>query len=655
MAKLSVSLISAALSGLLTLESSVAEATSGGQEAYVLKNGTIYTMSPDLPYASALCVQDGKIEAIGSETEVMLSACASRAAASTSGTRVVDLEGATVTPGLTDSHAHLMMEAARRLRADLIGSADASDAAERALSWAKSRPDLVQAAGGWVQGFGWDQTVWKSQSFPTHEDLDRLFPDTPVYMEQLSGHACWINKKALDIIANEIPATGDPPGGHIERDSSGKPTGILSDGAMVFVQKHITPYTVKHSNDALTLVLKDCAANGLTGVHDMDSFPPDIKLFQTRHAEGSLSLRLYVAIDGARGGLPSDPKIFTKDGLLTKKAVKFFSDGAMGSWSAAMLKPYNDRPNVSGTLVWKTEEFKEKVASWAAAGYQVATHAIGDAANRQVLDVYESIGKTFEGGTSDRRWRVEHAQILSAEDLGRFAKLGVIPSMQPSHEAADLSYAEARLGHDRASRSYAWSTLLKTGIKALPFGSDFPTAGSIPPLLGFHAAVTRETPQGIPAGGWFPNERVTREQAIKGYTVDAAYASFREADLGRLLPGFYADLVVFDRDLLTCDSKDILNASVLATVVGGDVVHAANASSSSAAKAIAKLVRPGAPNFHHMENSDGPTSSPRRAALELGSKLSGDEASNQEVYPKFWWRTYAEDAREDHIYQVVYA
>jgi len=350
----------------------------------------------------------------------------------------------------------------------------------------------------------------------------------------------------------------------------------------------------------------------------------DVELFRRRQAEGSLGLRIY-AVRDAEQSSPSDPHVATEDGLLTVRAAKFFADGALGSWSAAMLEPYDDRPDVTGTLRYSKEELQGNISAWAARGYQVATHAIGDAANRQVLDVYEALKP------QGRRWRVEHAQILAEEEITRFARLGALPSMQPSHCASDLPYAERRLGYGRASRSYAWMKLLRTGVQAMPFGSDFPTAGSLPPLLGLHAAVTRETPEGEPRGGWFPTQRVTALQALKGYTADAAFASFREQELGAIAPGFYADLSIFDLDILTADAPKILSATVLATFVGGRATHAAPA----APEGLAGLARRA-------------SASPKRGGshpLAAGPKGQPEPSASRQL--ERWWRRFKAELRED--------
>lgn len=317
--------------------------------------------------------------------------------------------------------------------------------------------------------------------------------------------------------------------------------------------------------------------------------------------------------------------------MFTVQAVKFYADGAIGSWSAALIDPYLDNPNVTGTLVRSLADLRSNVSAWARQGYQIATHAIGDAAIQQVLDAYEA----EHADQDDKRWRVEHAQIVAAADMHRFASLDILPSMQPSHCASDLAYALERLGQDRASRSYAWMSLLRSGISALPFGSDFPTAGSVPPLLGLHAAVTRETAEGWPQGGWFPEQRVTAIQALRGYTVDAAYASFRENELGRIQKGFRADLTIFDRDILTVDAKHLLESAVLGTVVGGRVVYAVN---TSFGHNLAQLT------------------SEKSVFREATQTHLTHEKPNNHIAPwryanilQRWWQTYAAEVSDDAV------
>lgn len=555
-------------------------AAASREGTFAWHNASIYTLDDASPYASALCAADGWIRGVGDASILESAACALSRGHS------VDLRGATVVPGLTDSHAHLMEEAARLTQADLTSATSAEDMAQRAAAFARHLP-----AHKWVQGFGWDQTRWASGEFPTRFDVDALIPDRPAFLIHISGHAALINSAALARIS-PLPEH-DPPGGRIERDASGRPTGILTDNAQNLALRVIPKWSDAEAHAALGKVLAECARHGLTGVHDLAAYAADIELY----ARTNLTLRVY-AMRRADEAAPSAPHV--RRGLLTVRAVKLFADGAMGSWTAAMLEPYADRPGERGTLVYSDAALEGNVSAWAERGYQVCTHAIGDAANRQVLGAYERVlharraargGADAEDGQAceDVRWRVEHAQMLARADVGRFAALGVIPSMQPSHCASDLSYAERRLGPERAKLAYAWRSLLQSGVKHMPFGSDFPTAGTVPPLLGLHAAVTRQRADGTPAAGWHPEQRVTRLQALRGYTTDAAYASFREAELGRIAPGFRADLTAFDRDVLTCPAADLLVTRVLATVVGGRVVFSRGRRPSSSDRVTTRL------------------------------------------------------------------
>jgi len=513
---------------------------------------------------------------VGGEADV-LHACA--ALAGDGALEVVDLGGATVVPGLVDSHAHLAMESARRMHADLSFAVDSADAARTMAQWAANMTIARWAnetggasdesnASAWLLGNSWDNTQWPDGEFPTAKDLDAASEATlkePCFLYHISGHAAWVNTAALQLagITDETP---DPPGGRILRDAGGAATGILTDFAIALVEALVPLPSLAAVEASLASVFASCLAEGLTGVHDLDALPADLELFAAKETAGGLPMRIYAFRDGAAHF--EIPPPFSGD-MLSARGVKFFADGAMGSWSAAMLEPYSDHANETGTMVYSLQDLRGNISRWANAGYQVATHAIGDAANRLVLDAYES----FDRGP-DSRWRIEHAQILDASDVPRFANLSVIASFQPSHCASDLGYAVDRLGPDRAALAYAWQSLLATKPLAMPFGSDFPTAGSVPPLLGFHAAVTRQTPQGVPAGGFFPGERVSRTQALSGFTRDAAFASFREDDLGRIKEGFRADLTVFDIDILSVDANEILSAQIVATVVGGNVAYA---------------------------------------------------------------------------------
>ena len=517
--------------------------------AVLLFNGTIRTNTRSLDaVVPALCF-DSTIKATGTLDAV---------AAACPGARRVDLGGATAVPGLTDSHAHLMLEAARRRKADLSSCEDAAACASVLEKWGAAHPLQY-----WVQGFGFDQTAWQGGRWPTRHDLDVI--RRPARADHISGHAVWVNSAALRA-ANITRATKAPPGGTIVRDALGRPTGILTDDAMDLIDAVVPPPRASAVDASFQAVLEACAAAGLTGVHDLAALPGDVDYYSARADQ--LTLRLNVYRDAASH--EQIPVVGSGESRLVRvRGAKFFLDGAMGSWTAAMLAPYSDRPTTSGTMIYNTSDLLAGVKRWKAAGYQVAAHAIGDAANRQILDVYEQVGVA----ASDR-FRVEHVQILSQQDLPRFGKLGVIPSMQTTHCASDLGYAEARLGA-RANLSYAWRALKDTGVDVLPLGSDFPTAGTIPPLLGLHAGITRERPDGTPKGGWHPEERLMPLEALRGYTHDSAYAAFRENELGALDPGYEADITLLAADPVTCDPALLPGLAVLGTIVGGDVVFAA--------------------------------------------------------------------------------
>ena len=517
--------------------------------ALLFFNGTIRTNTRSLDaVAPALCF-DTTIKATGTLDAV---------AAACPGARRVDLGGATAVPGLTDAHAHIMLEAARRRKADLSTCKDAAACASVLEKWGAAHPFQ-----SWVQGFGFDQTSWQGGKWPTRHDIDVI--RRPARADHISGHAVWVNSAALRA-ANITRATKAPSGGTIVRDALGRPTGILTDDVMDLIDAVVPPPRASAVDASFQEVLDACAAAGLTGVHDLAALPGDIDYYLSRADE--LTLRLNVYRDAA--GHDQIPPVGSGESRLVRvRGAKFFCDGAMGSWTAAMLAPYTDRPSSKGTLIYNASGLLAGVTKWKDAGYQVSAHAIGDAANRQILDVYEQAG-----AKAADRFRVEHVQILSEQDLPRFSKLGVIPSMQTTHCASDLGYANDRLGA-RANLSYAWRALLDSGVDVLPLGSDFPTAGTIPPLLGLHAGITRERPDGTPRGGWHPEERLTPLEALRGYSHDAAFAAFRETELGALEPGYNADITLLAADPVTCDPARLPGLAVLGTVVGGDVVFAA--------------------------------------------------------------------------------
>lgn len=540
----------------------------------VYNMSSIHTMDPAIPSADAFCVEDGKFSAIGTLAEA--------AAACPASAEHLDLRGAHVIPGLIDSHFHLLYGGFKLLRPSLDDCTSANSSNQSVVAvlraFVRARP---LAPGGWLLGFGWDQNQWTDKGFPTRQELDAEFPTDPVWLTRIDGHAAWANSAALRAVP-ALPST-NPEGGTIQRDpKTGDPTGVFTDNAMALVENHIPPPSPQDNNDALTLVLKDAAANGLTGIHNPGITPDQIDLFKGYIDAGTMTLRQYAMYLGVAGGLgkaatPSSPKIDPEyGGRLAVKAVKFFMDGALGSWGAAMIQNYTDRPDQHGQLRMTEAEYDRNVSEWAAAGFQIATHAIGDLANRIVLDKYRRICE--DRGVPDLRNRIEHFQIVNVTDIpklkvgtGPHAGTCILPSMQPTHATSDMVFAETRLGPDRLKGAYAWQTAVETGIGALPLGSDFPTVGVVPPLLGIYAAVTRQDINGLPAGGWTPEEKLSARQALKGYTADAAFASFQEDTRGAIKPGMLADFVALDRDILDpATAPTIWKAVVLGTYLGGD-------------------------------------------------------------------------------------
>ncbi|MEO6228103.1 MAG: amidohydrolase, partial [Thermomonas sp.] len=433
--------------------------------------------------------------------------------------------------------------------------------------------------GDWLLGGGWDQNDWPETAFPTAADLDAVFPDRPVWLERVDGHAGWANSAALRALAAS-PAgktmldTGKIDGGKVLVDADGKPSGILVDGAMELMNAVLPAIDAAHAAEALSRALAVLASDGLTGVHDMGVSRESLALYKQFADSGRLSLRIDAYADGNKDALAD----LCKNGLyrhgggrLEMHGVKLYIDGALGSRGAALLADYSDDPGNNGLLVTAPDAYEVAVRKAKGCGVQVATHAIGDRGNRLVLDTYERV--LGADAKTDHRWRVEHAQILAPAELGRFAKLGVIASMQPTHATSDMPWAKERLGEERLVGSYAWRSLLDTGAH-LAFGSDFPVE-SPDPRLGLYAAVTSQDRQGHPPGGWFPAQRMTTAEALRGFTADAAWAGFDEDQVGRLAPGLHADFVVLAADPLAVPDSQIDDLVIRSTWVDGKPVYEA--------------------------------------------------------------------------------
>jgi len=525
----------------------------------VLTGGVVITLDPARPRATAVAVRDGRIVAVGDEAEVKAFAGAA--------TKRIDLAGRAVVPGLTDAHVHVEGIGAALENLDLVGAATLDDALRRVGRRARR---LKPAE--WLLGRGWDQNDWPGQQFPTASELDRVSAGHPVYLTRVDGHAGWANSKAL-ALAGITAATPDPAGGRILRDAAGAAAGVLVDRAQALVTAKIPPPTRVVRKRRLAAGLKACARAGLTSVHDAGVGLDAVGLYKELLREKALPVRVYAMLRGPgeflAQGAALKPEVGLGDGMLTIRAIKVVADGALGSRGALLLAPYADEPSTKGLLTVVAEEFRRLLARAIAQGFQVDTHAIGDGANRFVLDACERAFGGYDG--SRYRFRIEHAQVLAPADVPRFKSLGVIPSMQPTHCTSDMYWAEARLGPERAKGAYLWKSFLEQGVP-IAGGSDAPVE-SIDVIPGLYAAVTRQDAKGWPPGGWHPEERVTIEEALAMFSKHAAFAAFEEHDRGQVTVGRRADLSVLTRDVTAIPPAEILATRVSMTVVGGRIVH----------------------------------------------------------------------------------
>jgi predicted amidohydrolase YtcJ len=551
----------AGIAGLLLFCASAlrAQGITNAPADLIVTDGHIYTVDDSRPAAQAFAVRNGVFSFVGSEQEAM--------ALRGPNTRVVDLHGATVVAGLADAHGHLSGLAEFLRDADLVGSLSYEEAIARTVQHA-GKP----AKGEWVFGRGWDQNRWASKQFPTSDALSRAFPDNPAMLERVDGHALLANARAMQA-AGVTAATKDPVGGRIVRDASGNPTGVFVDNAQRLIDRAIPPETPAQIEQGLSAALTDVHRWGLVAVTDPGEPRSVIDVMESMAKKGAFDLRGYILIADDSAAIAHyysiGPRSALYGGHLWVRAIKLYADGALGSRGAALLSPYSDDPGNTGLLV-STEAHIQAVATSALRhGFQVATHAIGDRGNRNVLDAYQAALEAVP--TADHRFRVEHAQILDPADIPRFAQLGVIPSMQSSHQTSDMRWAEDRLGPSRIRGAYAWRSLLNTGV-ILPNGTDFPVE-HVNPLITFHSAVTRQDSTGWPAGGWFPEQRMTRKEALRSMTIWPAYAAFQEHVMGSITPGKYADFTVLDQDIMTVPDDDILRTHVVSTYIGGKSVY----------------------------------------------------------------------------------
>lgn len=534
-----------------------------GLPEYVLHNAQIYTVDDRCPEATALAVKKKRFAAVGKSK---------RLRQEYSDLPHIDAQGATVVPGFIDAHAHLLETGLSLRRADLNHTQSPTEVVERLTAFVDER-DLADNA--WLRGHGWDQTDWSAAGSPSRSDLDGAFPDRPVWLTRTDVHAGWANTAALEatVGVEALSGMGNPEGGHIRRNDDGQPTGVLVDAAMDLVEDQIPPLADTEKDRALSEALDHTIRHGITGLHDAGTDLNGINRFRRFIQAEKFPLRVYAMIDGLgetfrhfrENGPSRDPS-----GRLGVASVKLFADGALGSRGAALLEDYCDDPGNRGILLAGAEELQQNIRYVMDAGFQPATHAIGDRANRLVLNAYEAA--MSDGAPGARRPRIEHAQVVSTSDRPRFGSLGVLACVQPLFATSDREWATSRLGPGRIDSAYAWKRLQDAGAH-LAFSSDAPVE-SIDPLRGFHAAVTRQDEHRTPEDGWQPNARVSRSTALRAYTEGAAYASFQEEAVGSISPGKRADFAVLSDNIMTVSPSKLPETELLATYLDGAPVYA---------------------------------------------------------------------------------
>lgn len=526
----------------------------------VLTDARIRTLDDARPQARAMAWDaGGRILALGDGDELL---------ARYPDAARIDAHGGTVIPGLIDAHAHLLGLAQALTGADLVGADSKTEVIARLQKHAQRL-----RLGEWLRGRGWDQNRWPDKRFPSAADLDAAFPERPVWLERIDGHAGWANSAALRALDRDLDGDWQPPGGEIIR-SAGKATGIFIDSATALLDAIAPPPSASTRLAALREALAIAARNGLTGVHDMGTSLDDLALYRKLADAGELSLRVTTYADGDHAALAALCAMGAyrhPSGRLAMRGVKLYADGALGSRGAALRADYHDQAGHRGLLVTDPADLEQAMRKAHACGLQVATHAIGDRGNRLVLDLYAKV--LGADAASEHRWRIEHAQVVALEDIPRFATLHALASMQPTHATSDMPWAGDRLGAARLAGAYAWRRFLDAGVR-VPLGSDFPVE-QVDPRLGLYAAITRQDLAGQPPGGWLPDQRLGAEEALAGFTREAAFAGFAENEVGRLAPGLAADFVLLAADPIGIDPRRIPQLPVLGTWLDGVAVYRA--------------------------------------------------------------------------------
>jgi predicted amidohydrolase YtcJ len=547
---------------------------SNKSASIIIHGGTIYTVDESQPTVEAVAVKDNKILFAGSFDEAE--------SYKSDQTEMIDLQGKTMTPGLIEGHGHFMGLGYNELNLDLMNTTSYEQIVDAVAERVKTAKP-----GEWITGRGWHQSKWDSmpsnavKGFQTHHKLSEVSPDNPVYLRHASGHAGFGNAKAMEIaglinLAGEGISSFDIEGGEVFVDASGRPTGVFNERAQGLITKHIPETTPESDLQAFNLAVEACYKNGITGFHDAGIGRENIALYDKMKAEGNMGVRMYAMITGWDEELINEwyekgPNI-DPDHLFTIRSIKLNCDGALGSRGAWLLEPYTDMPDHYGHETLPMEVVKRTALNGLRNGFQVCSHAIGDRANKEILDRYEAALEELSKQGEDHRFRIEHAQHLHPDDIPRFAELGVIPAMQAVHMSSDRPWAIDRLGEKRIKEgAYMWQDLLQSGIPIVN-GTDVPVE-PLNPIPSFYASVSRKTLKGTPEGGYEPEQKMTREQALRSYTLDAAYGAFEENIKGSITAGKLADFTIYDQDIMTIEEDKILSTEVVMTIFDGRVVY----------------------------------------------------------------------------------
>ncbi|MEN2283173.1 amidohydrolase [Algoriphagus sp. SE2] len=517
----------------------------------IYHGATIYTVNQEFEISDAVAIHEGKFVAVGSESEIL---------SNYESNNVIDLEGKTVYPGFIDAHTHFFRYGEGLRVIDLVGTKSFEELIKKVKNYADANPEEP-----WILGGGWDQNLWEGQEFPSREKLDELFPNKPVLLTRIDGHAALVNQKALSL--GGVNASTKLLGGSVLVEN-GKTTGILIDNAIDLVSAKIPKTTEQQARKSLLAAQENCFEVGLTSVAEAGLDREVIELFEKMYQDSSLKMRIYAMVTPTKENMDYyfERGPFQNDNL-TIRSFKIYGDGALGSRGAALLKPYSDKPDETGFLLSTEDDFKILASKMYEHGFQMNTHCIGDSANRTLLNIYADVLK----GKNDLRWRIEHAQVVNPADIKKFADFSIIPSVQPTHATSDMYWAEQRLGPERIKHAYTFKELLdQNGMIAL--GSDFPVE-FINPLYGFHAAVARKDKNNWPDEGFQIENKLTREEALKGMTIWAAYSNFEENLKGSIEPGKLADLVIMEKDIMVEDAENLRELPIWATIIGGKSVY----------------------------------------------------------------------------------